>query len=557
MTSIRSQLSLKTLIPAGQFVRILFWSGVFALSTAGYGALAGPVLRALFGGSSLEWPNLIANWLPPPPSIETLRTWLPWCIVAISFIKGASAYRQQVLTARLGQKISRSLRERLHHRFLEWPPEICDSFGVGELTSRLSGDVDQVELLCTEGCFAILRDAFQIVALLTLCIVIDPKLTLLAFCLYPLAFWPIAKFLNQLKKLAKQSQQNRASMNTLLHDHISRLSLFQLSGEEQHAEANFSEANQKIEKAVVRAAWLKGIASPLTECLGALTLALTLIYVSHEITQVHLSAEHVTSFFVALMMLYQPVKGIVRTVGQIVPAYAAFERLSELDANSKQLPKGGALLPPNSPPRIEFVDLSVMRGERTVISHFNAALEAGKVTALCGLNGSGKTTLAWTLGGLLSPVDGKILINSESLQKYDLEKWRQKLAYAGQGSLLGRGTLRENLLFGTNCEDSKLIEIIKKVGFPISNFQNGLNTELGDWGSGLSGGESQRIALCRALLRDAPFIILDEPEAHLDREHAQMLMAVLRNCRATVLLITHDESLKTLSDACVTLEKHL
>ncbi len=539
-------------------LRISAWAGLLAACTAAYGALAGPALRALFGGGGLRWPVWLAPHLPPPPDLETLRLALPAIIVAVALVKALAFHRHAVGLARLGQTVVADLRRTVHRRVLRLPPDLMLALGLGDLVSRMTHDAAAAERLLVDGVAAVLRDGLQAIALIAVCIALDPWLALVAFAVYPLAFWPVARFARRLRRAAGDAHAETGAMGLELTDQLGRLALIQLSGAGAWAEARFARVVDAVRVAVVRSVRIRAFASPFTEVLGAAALAGTLIYAAGRVADGQTAPENVIGFFAALMMLYQPIKGLVRAQEVIQPGRAALARIADVLERSERLPVGGNAAPPTGAPVIELCGVRAERGGRTVLDGLDLRLEPGRITALLGPNGSGKTTTAWLVAGLMAPVDGTIRIDGRPLETLDAERWRAGIGWVTQGLDVGRGTLRENVLFGDpEGGGQRLDTIAQRVGLDrvVARLPEGWQTPLGDGGAGLSGGERQRVALARALVRAPTVLVLDEPDAHLDAEAIEALRAALPTVARgrTVLLITHDAAVAALADAVVRL----
>ena len=532
---------------------------VLAVATAAYGVLAGPVMRALFGGPDLAWPPLLAPHLPPAPSAEALRRVLPFCVLAAALIKAAAQRGHVVAVANAGQTAVATLRRTMHARVLALPPDVVAALRAGDLLSRFTHDAEASERLVTIGWAALVRDGLQAVALVVACVLVDWRLAGLTFVVYPAAIVPIARFARRLRQSARRTHIERARLAVELHSQLDALPLIQVHGEIDAASRDFGRINHAVADAVISAERVRAVASPAMEVLGAAALAGTLLYAVSRIDAGTLAAEHVLSFFASLMMLYQPVKGVVRALAVIEPGRIALARIDEILAIDAALPIGRPGVPPplasRRGPRVVVAGVAVERGGRPALAAIDAVFESGRVTALTGPNGAGKTTLAWTIAGLLRPSAGVVRVDGITLESFDLQAWRACIGWVPQEARVTAGAIRDVVAIG--ADQASLDRVAREVGLDavIARLPDGWDTVLGDGGAGLSGGERQRVALARALVREPSLLVLDEPEAHLDDTGIADICALLPilACGRTVVLITHSSALSGAADDVVRL----
>ncbi|MEE2787339.1 MAG: ABC transporter ATP-binding protein [Myxococcota bacterium] len=526
---------------------------VLAICTAAYGALAGPLLRALFGGDALRWPAVLASVLPAPPSIDALQSVMPWLIVGVALLKGACQYGHTLVSTALGATLERDLRTHVFRHCTRLAPDVVARLGTPELLSRTGYDVEQVSRMMTDGLVFGVRDVLQVICLIALCVIIDWRLTLVVFVIYPIGFWPVVVIGRKLRYQSSRAQGIRAKLLAACHDQLRRLSLFQLSGAQAYGTRRFEEANEGRRVAETKAGRIWAMSSPFTEILGAFALAAGVVYTIQRLDSSQLAPELVMSFIATVLFLYQPIKNLSRIQAVIEPGRAAIERINDLLLVTEYCPEHGGERPPKAPPEIRFENVSRLRGSRWVVRSSSWCARAGEITALVGPNGSGKTTMAWLLARMLEPDDGRILVDGRDLAQYDSRQWRGRIGWVTQHALLGPSSIKENVTLGApSLNDRDISALAAQLGLMkvIEKQPGGWAQELGEEGSGLSGGEQQRVALLRALVRTPLVLILDEPTAHLDAASTQnfvRLMSSLRS-RCTVLLITHDDEVARVAD---------
>ena len=399
-----------------------------------------------------------------------------------------------------------------------------------------------------------LRDGVQVFALLCLCLLLDWRLAVVSFVIYPVAFWPIARLGRRLRRAAGDALRERGSLVNTLHDQVGRLPAIQLTGEERNAEIQLGAAVGRFGSARVRVAAVRVFASPFTEVMGAVGLAVMLIYTGGRIDAGTLAAEHALSFFAALLMMYQPAKGLARLQGVIEPGRAALARLVDLNGRLEPAAKNeGFREPPSELPALRFENITVQRGGRQVLDRVSLDIAPGEWVAIQGPNGAGKSTLAWILGRLISPESGTVWVGEYRLEEFKVGRWRSSVGWVTQSPWLSRGSIRENV-----CSPEGLVSLeslAQRTGLSavIERLPEGWETPLGDDGAGLSLGERQRVSLARALAREPCILVLDEPAAHLDVAGRARLLDTIESVRdgRSILMITHSDEVAGRADRVV------
>jgi ABC-type multidrug transport system fused ATPase/permease subunit len=529
-------------------------AGLLSLSTSAYAVLAGPALHGFVTGRPGVLPLTVLHGtaafdaLPAFGSIGALAA----AVLVTAVCKAAATWLHAWSSARLGERVAFALRVRLHAALLKQPVDAMRALGAGEVASRLGPEVEVVERFVVVGLLGGARDALQILALVATCLVAEPMLAAVAVVAYPLVLGPVAWVSRRARRTAEEAQALRGAVATLAVEHAQGLAVLRVARAETYAGARFEAAAGQLRDAAVRAVSARIASTPLTEVAGAVALVGTLAVARWRVDAGHSTPESAIAFLAALLLLYTPIKGLVRGAEVRAPAAAAWSRLQMFRDAPVSAPRRLPVTPePGWGLRLQGV--SVVRDGRRVLETVTCELPAGRITAVVGPNGAGKSTLAWVVLGLLPPSHGRLEWLDGSGHARTADELPTTAWVPQEGGLL-RASLAENLTLG--CVEplprEALVEAMVRFGLgPVLESRGGdLATRLDEGGAGLSLGERRRLLFARAWLSSAPFVVLDEPEAGLDTEGLDRVIESVRALQEgrTVLLLTHEPRLVALAE---------
>jgi subfamily B ATP-binding cassette protein MsbA len=509
---------------AGAMVCMLFVSA----ATSGSAFLVKPVLDDVFFKKDLVMLKLI-----------------PLAIIGIFILKGVFDYGQAFLMSYVGQRIIADLREKIYNHIQSLSLSFFTRNPTGVLMSRILNDVNMIQGAVTDAVTGLLKDCFTLIGLVAVIFYRDWFLASVALVVFPVAVYPMVKFGKKLRSYSTRSQSAMANITTILLESITGTRIVKAFNMEDHERKRFAKENRRLFGILIKSVRVRAISHPLMEFLGGLGIAFIVFYGGRSVIRGEATPGTFFSFLAALLMLYEPVKrlsGINNTVQQgLAAAVRIFEVLDTVPEIRDQ-PKAQVLTRVSQ--AIEYRDVSFKYEDDWVLENINLHIKVGEMVAFVGASGGGKSTLVNLLPRFYDVTSGKVLIDGVDIRELTAESLRSKIGIVTQTTILFNDTVRSNIAYGKI--DQPFEEIVKAAqaayshGF-IQNLPKGYETVIGEQGVKLSGGERQRISIARALLKNAPILILDEATSSLDSEseiEVQKALEYLMQGRTT-LVIAH------------------
>jgi subfamily B ATP-binding cassette protein MsbA len=471
--------------------------------------------------------------------------WLPVAVIVIYMLKGICSYSQTVLMNFIGLRIVADLRNRLYQQIQKQSLTFFTKNPTGILMSRITNDVGFMQAAVSEAVTSLLKDSFMLLGLVFVIFYRDWQLAIIAMFVFPLAIYPIAKFGSRLRHFATRTQVTMGSLSTLLQETISGTRIVKAFGMEDYENGRFAQENERLFKLNMKSISIIGVSSPFMEFLGGLGIAAIVYYGGYQVIQGHSTPGTFFSFLAALIMLYEPVKRLTNVNNTIQQGIAAAQRVFHiLDTipDIRNAPQAIAL--PKISNHIDIRDVTFSYEEDPVLKHVNLKIRAGEVIAFVGMSGGGKTTLVNLIPRFYDVNEGQILIDGQDVRNVTMESLRGQIGIVTQQTILFNDTVRNNIAYGDiDKSEADIIRAARAANAHdfIINMPNGYDTVIGEQGTKLSGGERQRISIARALLKDAPILILDEATSSLDTEaeiEVQEALETLMKGRTT-LMIAH------------------
>jgi len=478
---------------------------------------------------------------------ETALAFVCVLILSTFFLKNLFRYLSLFFMAPVRNGIIRDLRQQLFNKVLILPLAYFSEERKGDLMSRITADVQEVEWSILNVLEAVFREPLIIIGALAFMIYVSPSLTVFVFLLMIFTAVVIGGIGRSLKRSSSAVQEKLGLLVSIVEEALGGLRIIKGFNAEHYQREKFSKENNAYRRTLTRLLWRRDLSSPLSEFLGIATVAALLWFGSRQVFDGHLAAETFLTFIFAFYNVIDPAKSLTKAIYNIQKGVAAMERVEQvLDAEVSIREKPNALPIESFREKIEYrkVSFSYRRDEGPVLRDINLEIPRGKLVALVGASGAGKSTLADLLPRLYDASEGAIYLDGHDIRDYQLRPLRGLMGIVSQEAILFNDTIYNNIVFGMEGVTQTEVEGAARVANAhefIMATEQGYQTNIGDRGGKLSGGQRQRLTIARAILKNPPILILDEATSALDSESEklvqQALVELMKN--RTSIVIAH------------------
>ncbi|MEN9678772.1 MAG: hypothetical protein RIS76_4668 [Verrucomicrobiota bacterium] len=507
--------------------------------------------------AGLTYPQII-QWLIDDVIVARRPDLLPWAALALG---GAFLARDGLNSVRIRlnntfeQNVIFDLRRDLYGRLQSLPVAWFDQRASGDLMTRVLEDVNAVERLLIDGAEQGTVAVLSIVCVTVILFSSNPSLAAVSLTPLPLLAGGALWYSLTAHRRYRAQRQAGAAMGALLQDNLQGIRQIKSFGRERHEEARFAVQADALRRGSLGVMKVWAVYSPAMTFIAALGTVLVLYFGGRQVMSRELTLGGLVKFLGYLAMLYDPV-GRLHTLNQILAsARAAGERVFDvLDSTPESGGAGGsAAVAPRVRGEVEYSEVSAeYAGGRQALQGVSLHAAPGERVALVGPTGAGKTTLVHLLPRFYEATAGTLRIDGRDIREFALQDLRAQIAVVSQEPFLFNGTLRENIRYGRDDASEEALESAARAANChefIARLPEGYDTRVGERGIRLSVGEKQRVSIARALLKDAPILILDEATASVDTATERLIQEALERLQAgrTSFVIAH--RLATIRDA--------
>ncbi len=485
-------------------------------------------------------------------------------VLAIIFLKNVFRYFGMFFMSNVRNGVVKDLRNAMHKKILALPLSYYSSERKGDIMSRMTSDVQEIEWSVMQSLEMVFRNPISILFFLSTMVYISPKLTLLVIVLIPVPALFIGWIGSSLRRTSAKGKIRLGTLFSIIEETLSGLRIIKAFNAEKFIDKKFIQENNFYTRTMIRMLRKADLSSPLSEFLGVSVL-MTLIYIGGKLVlDESFAAASFITYIAVFYQLISPSKELTSAYYSIQRGLASAERIDKIilaEETIKEIASPVSISIFNSAVEFKNVSFAYHKGDTGwVLKDINLKVSKGRTIALVGQSGSGKSTLADMLPRFIDPDKGEIFIDGILLKDTKISSLRNLMGIVTQESILFNDTIENNIAFGLqNAKEEDVISAAKIANAHdfIMQMPEKYQTNIGDRGGNLSGGQRQRIAIARAVLKNPPILILDEATSALDSESERLVQDALNNLMKsrTSVVIAHRLSTIQHADEIIVLQK--
>ena len=550
-----SQLVFKQVKPYKKWLLLIF----LAMLLETVMGLAAPwplkiIIDSVIGNQSL--PNWLfwMNDLSVRQDKMTLAASAAILLVIITIIGAIAGYMNSYFTESVSQFVANDVRLQVYHHLQRLSLSFYDSHQIGKILSTITTDVSTMQDFVSNSLLSILIDAMAISGILVLMFYLNWNFALVALSITPILIFFVAKFKKRVKKLIHVVRDDQSEMLSVLQQGLESIRVVEAFGSQQVEEERLKKISLETVNAALKTRRLKALLSPVVSITVSFCIAMVLWRGADLVLKDAMSIGALTVFLSYLNKFFSPVKDLAKMTNAVAQATVALERIQLILETDTIIPeKPGAINPGLLKGEIVFENVAFSyNAETNVLKDVNISILAGQRIGICGPTGGGKSTVASLIPRFYDASSGNILIDGIDITNFTLDGLRGQIGFVLQDTLLFYGSVRENIAYGRpGANETEILEAARLANAEefILKMPRGYDTLVGERGATLSGGQRQRIGIARAIVRNSPILILDEPTAALDTESEKIVMEALEKLMKGRTVITIAHRLSTISNS--------
>jgi subfamily B ATP-binding cassette protein MsbA len=469
---------------------------------------------------------------------------LPAVLVVVALCKGMATFFQSIIMKTVGQRIITDIQLRLYSHLIYSDMNLLNEHPSGNLISRFTNDINAMRRTVTDVVTGSVTELFTIIGLVSVMFYQSPTLSVIALVVLPVAFYPLIKLGQRMRKIARSMQEEMADFTVRLDETFQNIRIIKSYCREEYEISRAGRIIDRMLQFYYKAAKVESASSPIMETFGALAVAVVVVYGGMQVISGTTTPGSFFSFIAALLLIYKPLKTISSLNTAVQEGLSASRRLfTMLDVEPEIIEDATRKEAHFKTYNISFSNVYFSyKNNKKILDGISLNIPQGKTIALVGSSGSGKSTIFNLLQQFYSHDFGDITIDGKNIRHISLKTLRSSMALVSQDVALFDDTIRENIRYGRlNATDEEILDAAMAAAAHdfIVNLPDGYDTNIGQHGHKLSGGQRQRLAIARAILKNAPILLLDEATSALDtisEKQVQMALEYLKRGRTTIVI---------------------
>ena len=462
-------------------------------------------------------------------------------VAAIAVLGAISSYGEKYLSTSVSQWVTHDLRRSLYNHIQQLSLIEHEKAQTGDLISRVTSDIGAIQDFINSALLGIVVNLLTLVGMIGVMFYINWRFTLIALSIVPALFVVVYTFTMRIRKASRAVRKKESQLVSIVQEVLTSIRVVKAFAREDFEASRFESQSRESVEMALEARSIKAKLTPVVDVMVAIGACLVLGYGGRLALSGELSAGVLVVFLLYLSKMYKPMRELSKLTDTVSKSIVGYERIEEI----LQIHSPRAKRAPRFKGRIEFdrVDFSY-DGKVEVLKDVSFSIEPGQVVALVGPSGTGKTTIISLIPRLYDPKSGTVKIDGEDVRSYRLKSLRDQISFVLQDTMLFHTSVSENIAYGRpNATQQEIIRAAQLANAHefIEQLPEGYYTIIGERGATLSGGQKQRLAIARAIIRDTPILILDEPTTGLDSASEQAVIEALgRLIRGkTAIVIAH------------------
>ena len=477
-------------------------------------------------------------------------------VILIAVFGAISSYGEKYLTTSVGQWVMHDLRRVLYNHIQKLSLAYHDQKRTGDLISRVTSDIDAVQNLISNVLLGMLVNVLTLIGMLVVMFYLNWQFTLIAMVVAPGLFWAVYHYTRRIKEASRDVRRKEGEVVSVLEEVLSSIRVVKAFAREDYEQERFEQRSLESVQRSLAARSLKAKLSPLVEVIVACGTCLVLWWGSRLVVSGALTSGELLVFLLYLGKMYKPMRELSKMTDTISKADVGWERIREVLENEQRVRNlPGARKAPKFRGDIEYEHVGFSySADQPLLKDLSMNIKAGQLAALVGPTGAGKTTIVSLLPRFYDLTSGVIKIDGQDVRRFKIKSLRRQISFVLQESTLFRASIWQNIAYGkpeaTREEIIRAAQMANAEEF-IVRMPEGYDTLVGERGVTLSGGQRQRITIARAIIRNAPILVMDEPSSGLDAESEELVFDALSKLMANRTSIVIAHRLATVSRADV------